>query len=359
MTRFGTPEPDDQVAAALRSALNAEAESITPNDRWLAIQVATSTTPASARRSAGLRPWMMPLAASFLIFVLGFGVVLASRGPGTNQVAAPVPTVSTGATTASTDPTTATKAWDVPVYFVTTGDAIHPWVLQRDFVPSELTRDTVSDRVATAVSIVVSGGTAGGLRLPTDNGYQFPWRPGTLAEAQVTASEIRLVLSQPGVDGLTEEQQRIAVQSLVWTATAAAQRTMPVHVSSRGDLAVFPSRPVGTYQRPAPTAAYGDLAPIWITEPNRWTPKSASDPVILLGQACTFEAGVQWELSTAAGQPVKKGFTTAASACPDRSEWRVALGVLPAGDYRIRAYDVSPEDGKGMVGEVTIPFQVR
>jgi len=74
-------------------------------------------------------------------------------------------------------------------------------------------------------------------------GYQQPWAPDTTAKVSVTDTQITIVLSQAGPTGLTADQQRIAVQSLVWTATAAAQLNVPVRVEVTGGKGAFATKP--------------------------------------------------------------------------------------------------------------------
>ena len=81
-----------------------------------------------------------------------------------------------------------------------------------------------------------------------------------------------------------------------------------------------------------------------------------SNPVSITGSACTFEANVAWEL-TKGGDVVSSGATTAATACPDRSDWSLDLGELAPGNYVLKVSDTSAEDGS-LIFEDTKAFTV-
>jgi hypothetical protein len=80
--------------------------------------------------------------------------------------------------------------------------------------------------------------------------------------------------------------------------------------------------------------------------------------VVANGESCAFEATTQWQLKKG-GTAVKSGVTMASSGCPIRGTWQVNLGVLAVGDYTFRMFEVSMQDGKGVVAETSKPFTVR
>jgi hypothetical protein len=90
-----------------------------------------------------------------------------------------------------------------------------------------------------------------------------------------------------------------------------------------------------------PAAGFDVLASVWIDLLDR---SDVSNPVFIAGSACTFEANVAWEL-TQGGDAVSSGATTAELACPDRSDWKLDLGDLAAGNYVLTVSDFSAEDG--------------
>ena len=80
--------------------------------------------------------------------------------------------------------------------------------------------------------------------------------------------------------------------------------------------------------------------------------------MVATGESCAFEATTQWQLKKG-GAAIRSGTTTASSGCPLRGTWQVNLGVLAAGDYTFRMYEVSMQDGKGVVAETSKPFTVQ
>ena len=71
---------------------------------------------------------------------------------------------------------------------------------------------------------------------------------------------------------------------------------------------------------------------------------TVSNPVIISGEACTFEANVLWTLRKD-DKLLKSEPTTAKSACPDRSTWSVELGNLAPGNYSFTVEEFSAKDG--------------
>ncbi|MEP7370393.1 MAG: Gmad2 immunoglobulin-like domain-containing protein, partial [Dermatophilaceae bacterium] len=197
--------------------------------------------------------------------------------------------------------------------------------------------------------------------LSNDEPYVQPWSGTTVKNVTVTPTLITISLSGPGASGFTAEQTRLAVQELVWTAQAAVGKgSIPVKfVVSGGATKLFGAYLTSlTYNRPATDQQYRDLAPIWITSPVRGQVLPAGAPVVAKGQSCAFEATTQWQLKKA-GAVVKSGTTTATSGCPTRGTWQVNLGKLPAGGYTFRMYEVSMQDGQGVVAESSRPFTVK
>ena len=138
------------------------------------------------------------------------------------------------------------------------------------------------------------------------------------------------------------------------------QGTIPVKFVVAGSSSrLFGTFPTAqTYNHPAKDLQYQDLAPIWITAPERGHVDKAGTSVVVTGESCAFEATTQWQLKKS-GSAFRSGTTTASSACPTRGTWTVDLGVPSAGDYAFRMYEVSMQDGKGIVAETSKPLTVR
>ena len=346
----------------VRHALNEKAAGIDPHDRLDAIL--TVGAPMKRRTTY----WLIGAAAVFvLVAALGIGYMLQNRTQGSMSTAgAPaqkdqagaqsVPTASVATRAPERTSTTAvvpTATWAMPVYEVVTGTSTQPWLLNRTFITVPDAGDRTA-RVQAAITALLSGTTPDGKQIAIF-GYQQPWTDGTTATVTVADTQIGIVLNQAGATGLSADQQRIAVQSLVWTATAAAQLNVPVRVEVTGGKAAFASTPAGNYARPASTASYTDLVPIWADSP---TPGSTvTVPVTVTGQACVFEAQFSWELQQGS-TVVKSGNTTASIACPDYGTYTIALGSLPSGSYTIRLYETSMKDGS-VAYETRLTFTVQ
>ena len=339
----------------VRMSLHETADSISPTNRLGAILA----TEAQAKRRTG--PWLISIAAAFvLVAALGLGFLLSnhSQGSAASGAAAPAqndqarkqatvtPEVATPS--ASTASTTA-GPWAMPLYEVVTGTSTQPWLLNRTFITVSDPGDRVA-RVQAAITALLPDGAQTGIY-----GYQQPWAPDTTAAVTVTDTQIGIVLNQAGPTGLSADQQRIAVQSLVWTATAAAQLNVPVRVEVTGGQGAFASTPAGSYSRPASTSSYTDLVPIWIDSPLPGATVGTT-PITVTGQACVFEAQFPWQLLQGS-TVVTSGPAKASIACPDYGTYSIALGSLSAGTYTIRVQDISMKDGS-VAYQTSVTFTV-
>lgn len=360
-----TPDGYADLEAELRRAFAAEGDSIVPDERLAEIRDEV----AAEHGRRGMPRWLAPVAASVAVLlvatiawlllrpedsapiVVGTPTVTATESPATSQ---PSPT-ATSTTAPTATGSAGVSSQTLPIYYVGRGSTAKPWLLHRTFLPGQQVASDATALASRAVAIALAGRDDAGHTLTAYEGYLQPWRPGTTATVTAGPSEIQVVLSSPGLDGLTPDQQRIAVQQLVWTATAAASSNVPVRITTASGGPIFATVPGGVYRRPA--AAYEDLAPLWITEPSRYVPVAAGRPVVVTGQACVFEATVSWELSRG-GAVVKSGFTTATSGCPERGTYSIDLGVLAGGDYSIRVFEVSAADGN-VFAETREPFTVQ
>src|SRR5690606_4569131 len=97
--------------------------------------------------------------------------------------------------------------------------------LYREWVNIEgVYRDApVEDKLSAAVSAALAG------YAPGTDGYLNYWYGVELESASVSGGKITLRLSGPGSSDVSDEEARISVQQLVWTAQAAVgQGTLPV-----------------------------------------------------------------------------------------------------------------------------------
>ena len=338
----------------VRMSLHDKADQINPSHRLDAILDAE----APARRRTGY--WIAGVAAMFvLVAALGVGYLLGNNGMRTTTssgAAAPAQKDEAGTKGGATPstaagpqtPTVAAGTWAMPLYQVVTGTSVQPWLLSRTFVSLPDPGDRTA-RVQAAVNAALAGGSGSGSAV---YGLQKPWLAGTTATVTTTDTQLGIVLSQPGVTGLSADQQRIDVQSLVWTATAAAQLNVGVHVEVAGGQAIFATKPAGTYSRPS--TSYTDLVPIWVDSPAPGA--TVSSPVTVTGQACVFEAQFQWQLLQGTAV-VGAGSASPTSGCPTQGSYSISLGTRPAGTYTLRVYELSMKDGS-VFYETRVTFTV-
>jgi len=359
----GLEEMEDR----LRGALTREANGIRPDDRLGDIRAAVS--PTAARR----RSWLPPIAAAAAVAVMAVGAWIALRPtsapspipatPSTTVPVSPAPSTppgasgtgsGTGSATSATSAPVPTVAVALPVYYVAPpGSADGHYALVRVFVPRQLPVGATPAQKADAA-------LAAAVTVPSSNPNRFvaAWPAGTTARyVALPAPEVGVSLSGPGVTGLPEEAQRIAVQALVWTVTAAVQQAgapVPVTVASGGTI--FESVGTNVFKRPGDERVFTEVASIWVDSPYAGQALAGGKTVVVTGQACVFEANLTWELRQG-GSVVKRGNTTASSGCPQQGSWTVDLGVLAAGQYEFRGIDVSAKDGSVAYQEI-VPFSV-
>ena len=350
----------------LRRALDAEARSITPDDRLEAILAdahsGTGLSALSAPSGSGHRRWLLPAAAAAAV-ALVVGTVWAVNRPSTQAPPAAAPSTVVGSpspqaspaggrssvpTQSAAEPSTdspappanppATTTASVPVYYlgpVTSGsDQLR---LFREFVPAQVPSPAVPATNAVTALRLAMGPAPAGTR------YHSAWG-GVSAEAVTRGGGTITVRLSTG----TPDPTPLATEQLVWTVQAALGAALPVRFElADGGAMVSPGHPVSsTYDRPADLIeVLGQVAPIWVDQPSRGTVVPAGRPLTVTGVASTFEATVEWELLRD-GRPVDSGFTTASQAAPARAPYRFTTKKpLAAGAYVLRVFETSPKDG--------------
>ncbi len=345
----------------LRESLRRDAERISPRDRRTEIMamVHDETRVAEPRRR-----WLIPASAAASVALIG-GIAWGLSNTGDGPQPKPAATaLSTQTPTSSVSPspssptTGATTEVALPAYFVgANSGAGDRFALYREFVSTAVpVGATPAQKAKAAVAVAMNA-------QPFTNfePYIQPWSGTSVQDLTATPSLITITLSGSGASGFTKEQTKLAVQELVWTAQGAIGKgTIPVKfVVADGSETLFGTHPTAqTYNRPAKDLQYEDLAPIWITFPERDHVFKTGEPVVATGESCAFEATTQWQLKKG-GAEISAGTTTATSGCPIRGTWKVDLGALAAGDYTFRMYEVSMQDGTGVIAETSKPFTVR
>jgi Immunoglobulin-like domain of bacterial spore germination/Sporulation and spore germination len=347
------PDPaEDQVAALLADVLITEASRVEPADRLSDIRA------AGAGRGLSWAP--VAAAVAFVVAIGGGTWALVDRDAGgRHPVGSPTSPPTTVASSRPTSPTASSStapatAVTVPVYF----PATQVKGLFREFLRTR-SQDNPERVVERALQLAVDP-TA-----PTKSGDVSRWLPGTTAALSASFANreevvVRVPASEGQARGRSAEDARLAAQQLVWTATAVTQDPrlrVSIEVGSGNGAKLFGSLPLGKpFVRPSAAMSYVDLSAIWILQPEPGA--TVRDPVVVSGQACTFEANVAWQVLRGA-TVVRSGQTTSKLGCPVRSAWSVTVKGLPAGSYTFRAFEISAKGDGSYEGLDTLPFTVR
>ena len=176
---------------------------------------------------------------------------------------------------------------------------------------------------------------------PFDGDHRTLWNNGTKVNSVSVTEGIATVDLTLGRISLGAESEQRAIDQMVWTLIENDPTVTSVKFTIDGLVSESLAGHVDFSQVFTPAPSYEVLASVWIDLLDR---SDVSNPVSITGSACTFEANVAWEL-TKGGDVVSSGATTAATACPDRSDWSIDLGELAPGNYVLKVSDTSAEDG--------------
>ena len=188
---------------------------------------------------------------------------------------------------------------------------------------------------------------------PFDGDHRTLWNNGTKVNSVSVTEGVATVDLTLGRISLGAESEQRAIDQMVWTLIENDPAVTSVKFTIDGLVSESLAGHVDFSQVFTLAPSYEVLASVWIDLLDR---SDVSNPVSITGSACTFEANVAWEL-TKGGDVVSSGATTAATACPDRSDWSIDLGELAPGNYVLKVSDTSAEDGS-LIFEDTKAFTV-
>jgi hypothetical protein len=224
---------------------------------------------------------------------------------------------------------------DYSFYFV--GETAQGFRLVREVQQvSKLENDLGDDKGFNSLVMLVNGQLP-----PFDRDHVTLWSNGTKVNSVVTVDGVATVDLTLGRISFGSESELRAIDQMVWTLIANDPSVKSVKFTVDGVVSESLAGHVDFGQTFALAPSYEVLAPVWIDLLDR---SDVKNPVSISGSACTFEAAVAWELSQG-GDVLDSGGTTAATACPDRSDWNLDIGELAAGDYVLKVSDLSAEDG--------------
>ena len=176
---------------------------------------------------------------------------------------------------------------------------------------------------------------------PFDGDQKTLWNNGTKVNSVTAEAGIATVDLTLGRISFGSESEQRAIDQIVWTLIENNPTITGVKFTVDGAVSESLAGHVDFGQTFVIVPSYEVLASVWINLLDR---SDVKNPVSISGSACTFEAGIAWEL-TQDGEVLKSGGTRAATACPDRSDWNVDLGDLVAGNYVFKVSDLSAKDG--------------
>jgi spore germination protein GerM len=337
---FGHDVPDnDPVAARLRAALNAEADMVQPSD--------DSTLHTIRGRIDGERsPWWRSgltaaaAAAVVVLLAIGAGALLFGGGDDKNPavVAGPTgsttqsssPNVSDATATPTSAPPEQGEPMDVAWVYYLADDPSAGIRLYREQHPLDSgDADPVRDAVQQMLSVP-----------PADPDYSSPWPAGTELLGLEIENDTAVVDLSDFVQ-VGAETEQAAVQQLVHTVTANDPDLAQVRLLVNGEA---PPSGHQDWSEPVARAPQVDtLGFIWLLHPSEGS--TVESPVKIVGYGTAFEGTVSWEVRKAGSdEVVAEGFTQAGSM-GEFADFRDTV-ELPAGQYEIRAFESSAEDGR-------------
>jgi len=330
---------DDELAARLRAALKAEAAMVDPRDDGL----------EAIRSRTGQRPWWrqpatVAVAAAVVLGVLVGGSAALLGGDDGPDVVANQPTASsTPASTPSETPST-----DAPSPSVEDGEAV--WVYYVMDNPVSGPRLYREQHVVPGGPPAAAAAVRELLRQPaTDPDYSTAWPPGTGLGYEVAGDTATVDLSIP--KNLAFSLSEVAAQQVVYTVTANDPSVTRVQILVDGQQPAEPA-----FAEPVARAPMVDVQGlIWLLAPTEG--ETVESPVRIAGYGTAFEGTVTWEVRRAGSDEVVADGFTQAGANGEFAEFSDTVELEP-GDYEIRAFESSAEDGRPLNVD-TKTFTVR
>ncbi|GIH17306.1 GerMN domain-containing protein [Rugosimonospora africana] len=230
---------------------------------------------------------------------------------------------------------------NLPVYYL--GPASAGGRLYREYHRIPVADGSVTARIEAAVGAM--------LGLPaSDPDYRSPWPAGArVAGASVEGGTASVDLTGAATDDVDADTARMALEQLVWTATAASvppgQTTglTAVRLSVNGHLATalwgveVPDQPL--HRRPAVDV----LAPVWVIDPQQGATEGHDFTVNLAG--IVPEATMRLRIRDAGGTVVNDQSVHLSAGAPQTGQASVKITGLPTGTYTVEGYLVSERDG--------------
>ncbi|MDQ3611193.1 MAG: GerMN domain-containing protein [Actinomycetota bacterium] len=180
---------------------------------------------------------------------------------------------------------------------------------------------------------------------PYDDDYASPWAAGTRVLGANIEGDVAIIdlSKEAAVTNGGSAAAEMAVQQLVWTVHDAATNIRAVRILIEGKAPADFWGALALVEPVERAPSQNVLGPVWLDlSPGAELSRGQK----FGGEATVFEATVSWEWLKG-GQVVDEGFSTADGGAPGRGDWSATVDV-PPGDYVLRAFSSSAEDGSRM-----------
>lgn len=258
----------------------------------------------------------------------------ASAPAPTASAPAPTDTAPPGASaTAGAPPGTGMAKATVAVYYLG-NDRGRPR-LYREFHAIPVGDGSAAAKTRAAVTQMLDGRTA------ADPDYASGWpASATVRQVRTTGDTVTVDLTGAAVSGATGEEATLAVQQLVWTATATSGKP-GVRLLLDGAPAgrLWGQVDVSGTLRRAPAADV--LGLVWLVSPQHGATVGRTFEVHIAG--IVFEATAHLRVRQGS-RTVSDQVVTLSTGAPAQGERKVSLTLAP-GTYTLEAYEISPADG--------------
>ncbi|MEA5455320.1 GerMN domain-containing protein [Sinomonas sp. JGH33] len=297
----------------------------------------------STRHASPMRRSRAALAGCAVAVVVALAGCTATGQPAPTVAAGASAAVSTSGPSATVPLETSQTSTKSPVYWL--GRARDGVFLYREF------RDTpgTDNPVTKALRLMMSA-------KPLDANLFTPWQPPKKLAASISGRNVITVdVSSDAFNSTVDEQTaQLAVQQLVYTATAAAASAgvidtgQPVQVmllvDGRTDQLAFNRVQLGQLMQRDPAM----VASMWIIDPQAGT-ESAHSQIAVFGRATAPGAEVYWQISHAdvkgdKSSPYVSGHVSSSGADATQGQFRFSVN-LPAGKYVLRIFPNDPGTG--------------
>ncbi len=193
-----------------------------------------------------------------------------------------------------------------------------------------------------------------GVAKPHDPDYFNLWGNGSSLNSLKILGPLARVDLHLGKLNVGSEAEMRAIDEIFWTIAKFMPPITKMNLLVDGKKVESLAGHVDARQTFILEPSYDVLSAVQITSVTEG--EKMVSPIIVNGEACTFEANVAWKLSKS-GVLVKSGAVTAKEACPTRSTWTLNLGTLAPGTYQLASQDFSAKDGS-LVAQDTKKFEV-